>query len=137
MKESNFNPEKADVENPMQGKNFPLDMEDEKLIQNYTNALKDLDSEKERVAFKNIITSKDRCGFASSGTLNYLLNTDPYRRFTVTVRTYWTRGIDRGEFDKLYPINAGQKILLGCTESSVIPVTSYRRVVVGEVVHHH
>lgn len=119
---------------PDDGKIETLSSEDDQYISEYSDELKNLPDDISSLAFKNVIRKEGRCGFANGGTIDYLLNTDRRARYRVTVRTHWSQGIDNGSFDRVYINEAGGKIQLGCTDSGSIPVATYRRSVVGEVV---
>jgi len=82
--------------------------------------------------FKNVIRSGETCGFARSGRIQYLVNTDRKASYKVTVRTYWRSGINSGQYDRVHKVSAGSRKNLGCTVSGSIPTTSSSRSVVGE-----
>ncbi len=114
------------------GKEVMLKGEDHHLIEKYNDNYKKLSDEDKRSSFRNVITYSGSCGFASGGSNQYLVNTDQYNRYRVTVRIRWTRGIDSGEQDRIFNINAGGKTYLGCTDAGDNPITRYDRRVVGE-----
>lgn len=129
---SNFKiqfPELTDVDF---GKEMPLEEGDKQLIELYNQGYSKLTDEERLLAFRNVIRNHGNCGFANSGYRNYLINTDPHSRYRVTIRTYWRSGINQGQYDRVYIMNAGSRKYLGCTNSGNIPVAYYRRLVVGE-----
>lgn len=99
----------------------------------YQDGLKSVGSEDLELVFRCAIVNDGQCGFANGGSNQYLVNTDQGRDYRVTVRTYWRQGIDQGQYDNTYTINAGARLFLGCTDSGNIPVAYYNRQVVGEV----
>jgi hypothetical protein len=117
---------------PDHGKEEPLTEDDKKLIKEYEEGTKALPAEDAHLRFSNVIRGEGSCGFAASGRKDYLLNTNTGQRYRVTVRTYWSQGIESGQYDRVHISEAGGKKHLGCTKSGSIPVASYRRVVVGE-----
>jgi hypothetical protein len=118
---------------PDAGQAAAITEEDKRLIAEYQKEISSLPPEAMLLAFKNVISKQGSCGFASGGTKDYLVNTDTGNRYRVTVRTYWTQGINSGQYDNVYISEAGGKQLLGCTDSGAIPVAYYNRQVVGEV----
>jgi hypothetical protein len=104
----------------------------EKFAKAYFQGIEKLDDDQKILAFKNVITWDGTCGFANGGTIQYLLNTDTGRGYRVTVRTFWSQGVNSGQYDNVYMTTPGGRTLLGCTDSGYIPVTSYIRQVVGE-----
>lgn len=114
-------------------KEFPLEEEDKKFIIAYNEGYEKLSEENRLFTFRNVIRNSGRCGFASGGSKQYLVNTDSRNRYRVTVRTYWRSGINNGQSDRSHTMEAGGRKYLGCTDSGRIPVTYYRRQVVGEV----
>ncbi|MCG6138489.1 MAG: hypothetical protein MET45_28360 [Nostoc sp. LLA-1] len=125
------------VISPDAGSQSPLTAEDNKLIEEYQKAALSHPSELQFLAFKNIIKTETTptCGFAGSGSYQYLVNTDTGNSYKVTVRTQWQQGSESGYFDKVYTSPAGTKIRLGCTVSGNItgPKSYYTRQVVGEM----
>ena len=71
------------------------------------------------------------CGFASSGSLAYVVNRRSDRAVRATVRVLWRQGIDSGSYETVKDIPAGGRVLLGCTRSGSIPVADYTYSVVG------
>ena len=110
-----------------------LTQEEVRLGEDYFNAISKLNEEESLLAFKTVIRSKGRCGFANGGTVQRLHNTDPGARYRVTVRTFWRSGIENGQSDRTHIVEAGGIKVLGCSRTSHIPVTYYSRQVVGEV----
>ena len=121
-----------DLINPDFGKKQDLTPDDNKFIKEYQDGIGKLSEEERPFYFVNVIRSEGRCGFASGGTYNYLVNTDTRNRYRVTIRTFWQSGINSGQSDRVEIIEAGGRIGLGCTDSGYIPVTYYTRQVVGE-----
>jgi len=117
---------------PDVGKQSELTDDDKNLIEEYQKGVESLSEEAKPLTFRNVIRSSGRCGFANSGTIQYILNTDRNNRYRVTVRTYWRQGINNGQYDRVYVTQAGGRTQLGCTKSGAIPVASYARQVVGE-----
>ncbi|CAL2056214.1 hypothetical protein [Tenacibaculum sp. 190524A05c] len=117
---------------PDAGKQLEPTEEDKKIINEFQKEFEKLSDEEKLLTFKNLIRNTGRCGFASSGTIQYLVNTDRNNRYRVTVRTYWRQGINSGKYDRVYITQAGGRTQLGCTQSGMIPVASYSRQVVGE-----
>lgn len=102
-------------------------------IELYLKEFESLSEGTKILAFRNAIINNGRCGFASGGAEQYLVNTDSGHRYRVTVRTFWRQGVTQGQFDSTYVTEAGSRTYLGCTDSGAIPVTYYARQVVGEV----
>lgn len=118
---------------PDAGKAQSLTEDDKKFSAEYAKAVDALPEGAQTLTFRNVIRNEGRCGFASGGSLHYLINTDGGNRYRVTVRTYWRQGIDSGQYDRTYVSEAGGRQNLGCSDSGSIPVASYSRQVVGEV----
>jgi hypothetical protein len=118
---------------PDAGAPQPLTEDDKGFIAEYEKGLASLSAEALLLAFRNVVRREGRCGFASGGSYDYLVNTDTGNRYRVTVRTYWRQGIDHGQYDNTYISEAGGKQNLGCSDSGSIPVAYYTRQVVGEV----
>jgi len=110
----------------------PLEENDKEFAKLYREEYSKLSEEDKLKAFRSIIRRQGNCGFANSGHIEYLLNTDNSNRYRVTIRTYWTQGIDNGQFDQTIIVEAGERKLIGCTDSGQIPVAHYNRQVVGE-----
>lgn len=118
---------------PEFGTKDELNEDDKSLIDALRGVASQIESSDESIRnFKNVIRKEDRCGFASGGSIDKLLNTDTGRRYRVTVRTYWRQGINEGQYDNTFLNEAGGKLVLGCTDSGNIPVAYYNRQVVGE-----
>lgn len=118
--------------NPDFGKTPELTDKDKAFMAEYQEGISKLSEEDKLLAFANVIKSEGRCGFASGGSINYLINTDTRNRYRVTVRTFWRSGINSGQSDQVVINEAGGRVSLGCTDSGYIPVTYYTRQVVGE-----
>ena len=85
--------------NPDGSEPVSLTAENQAFIRDYQPGLAALSEEEaSTLAFMNVIIKEGRCGFASGGSYDYLLNTDTTRRYRVTVRTYWRQGINQGEY---------------------------------------
>jgi len=121
------------VISPDSGASVPLTDEDRSFVEQYRRACDALPEESQALAFKNVIRSGSRCGFANGGAIHLLVNSDQRNRYRVTVRTYWRQGIDSGQFDNTHISEAGGSRSLGCSDSGSIPVAYYSREVVGEV----
>lgn len=106
---------------------------DRNFIAEYSAKYEALPAEIKALAFRNVIIHEGRCGFASGGSIQYLVNTDSGNRYRVTIRTHWRQGIDSGQYDSTYVTEAGGRTMLGCTDSGAIPVAYYTRSIVGEV----
>ncbi|MCI5150513.1 MAG: hypothetical protein D3916_14205 [Candidatus Electrothrix sp. MAN1_4] len=109
-----------------------LSAEDEAFVDEFNKAEAASEEDIELLRFKNVIRKNGRCGFASGGSKDYLVNTDRGARYRVTVRTRWRQGINSGQNDRVHVIAAGSRKYLGCTDSGSIPVAYYSRSVVGE-----
>lgn len=133
MSNNAFKNQLSGLIDPQIGETSPLEKDDQQLISAYNEGYNKLSDEEKLLAFKNIIRNSGRCGFASGGSIQYLINTDSKNRYRVTIRTYWRSGIHSGQSDRPFIIEAGSRIFLGCTDSGYIPITYYRREVVGEV----
>lgn len=122
------------LDDPDIGKEVALNAED---IQRLEQAKKEKDTlaedERKQAGFDCIITKNGICGFAGSGGLDYILNTNPRKTYTATINTKWTQGIKDGFYTNTYKVPAGGKVFLGCSRTNDIPVMSYHRTVVGEV----
>ncbi|MEM9546961.1 MAG: hypothetical protein AAGA77_13355 [Bacteroidota bacterium] len=105
---------------------------DQQLINQYRSSFDALSDENRRRSFRNVISYSGNCGFANGGSCQYLINTDTGNTYRVTVRVQWYRGIDSGSDDRVFTINAGSKLYLGCTKGNDLPTTRYDRQVVGE-----
>lgn len=123
----------VELTDPEVGNDVSLDEDDEQLIDAYNKGYDKLSEDTRLFAFRNVIRSLGRCGFAGGGGKQYLLNSDRNGRYRVTVRTRWRYGIEHGTYDRIHIMEAGGKKYLGCTDSGRIPVTYYTRQVVGEV----
>ncbi|MEZ0576959.1 hypothetical protein [Halodesulfovibrio aestuarii] len=121
------------LDHPDIGKAMPLSDEDTLLIEQTRKENEALSEDERRARFDNIISKSGRCGFASSGQYDYILNTNPRKTYTVTINTDWRRGVEHGFYTDTYTAPAGGKVMLGCTQTNNIPVTKYIRKVVGEV----
>jgi hypothetical protein len=110
----------------------PTSEEGKQFADEYAKGVDALPDDVKAFAFKNVIQRRDICGFAGGGRKDYLINTDPTRRYRVTVRTYWSQGINSGQSDNIHIMDAGSEKYLGCTDSGAIPVAYYNRQVVGE-----
>ena len=133
MSNESFNNELSGLTDPEIGKDFPLEDDDKQFVSAYNEGYEKLSEEDRLLAFRNVIRNSGRCGFANGGSKQYLVNTDSRNRYRVTVRTYWRSGINNGQSDRTHIMEAGGRKYLGCTDSGYIPVTYYRRQVVGEV----
>ncbi|WP_406662960.1 hypothetical protein [Gallaecimonas sp. GXIMD1310] len=109
----------------------PLNAEEQAFAAEFNNA-DSRSGELDKLRFKCVIRKSGRCGFASGGSIDYVVNTDPGASYTVTVRTHWRQGINSGQYDRVYNLPAGYRKQLGCTDSGAIPVAYYNRSVVGE-----
>src|SRR5690348_10160556 len=78
------------------GARSPMDERDNQFVKNYRVALERLSAEETHLFFRNVILSGGSCGFANGGRLEFLVNTDPYHRYRVTVRISWRQGINEG-----------------------------------------
>ena len=114
---------------------FDLISETKKNVEENTPLEKiyDFDNSKKVADFQNYIRNFGNCGFANTGLKQYLKNKNPNKGYKVTVKTKWTRGVEKGEYENVYTINAGSEKFLGCTYSSNNPVTISKRYVIGEV----
>ncbi len=120
-----------ELNNPQIGKSFSLNDDDEQFISNYTDAYDKLTNEEKLFVFRNVLrSSSERCGFASSGANQYLINTDTGNRYRVTVRTYWRKGMESHQTDNIYIMEAGGRKYMGCAMSGYETIT-YE--IVGEV----
>lgn len=61
------------------------------------------------------ISHSGRCGFARSGAKAYAVNRHNNRSVRVTIRVRWRSGINGGTFERSHRLNAGARVLLGCT----------------------
>ncbi len=93
--------------------------------------LKQMGEEAFAFALAAYITYGNRCGFASSGRLAYVVNRRRDRAVKATVRVRWRQGINSGSYDRVKTIPAGSRVGLGCTRSGSIPVADYSFSVVG------
>lgn len=89
--------------------------------------------------FKNTIHQERSCGFAESGSYDILQNSDTGATYRVTVRTVVSRDPivatteeEKNFVDDRIEMGPGERKLLGCTNSGPVPVTFFRRSVVGE-----
>ena len=133
MSEKNLSELMDEIISPDAGKQMELSEDDKNLIDAFNSGFDKLDDDATILTFRNVISNSGRCGFASSGTIQYIVNTDRNNRYRVTVRTYWRQGINNGQYDRVYVTQAGSRTQLGCTVSGSIPVGYYSRQVVGEV----
>ena len=131
--ENCFSSRVSSLIDPRCGESSPLSDADRIFAQAYTDAIDREHAVDAGLAFRNVIIKEERCGFANSGEIDFLLNTDAHGRYRVTVRTTWRQGITEGTYDEVFTSEAGGKRRLGCTCSSGIPTTYYLREVVGEV----
>lgn len=83
-------------------------------------------------SFVNKLTESGRCGHEKVGKLQYLKNPDQSNSYEVTVKTIEMREGKEKETLKSFHIKAGGKKHLGCTLSDVMPLSSYKRVIVKE-----
>lgn len=79
-----------------------------------------------------IIVSGD-CDYPNAGKMQYLINRNPHREYSVIIRTYWRKWVNSGEYDDEINIPAGGKVTLGCTDTGGPNGTEYRREIVGEI----
>lgn len=87
-------------------------------IQNFNN----------KVESSNVV-----CGFARSGRVMYLKNSDANKAYMVTVRKKWrTTAGQGGQSDEVIQNAAGARVSLGCSKSDIQPVTTFTWEVVGE-----
>jgi len=87
-----------------------------------------------RSPFKNIIVESPFCRHAFGGREFYLINTDPYHDYRVTLRLHWQQGSEEGEVYMNIISKAGSKIFLGCEASPTFPAVFRAWEVVSEVV---
>ncbi|MFD1257031.1 hypothetical protein ACFQ3S_09505 [Mucilaginibacter terrae] len=95
----------------------------------------DHEAEAVKPVFKNKIVFQGNCGFAMGGQFAYVLNTDKFNAYRVTVKNAYRCGIDYGELYTTVDVSAGGKISLSCTDSGYIPVTYYTYTVEGEQIN--
>ncbi len=114
------------------GKTMPLRKKDKEVISLFQDEYEKLSDNKKKVTFRNIIQSDRSCGFAGSGRIDNILNTDPKHRYRVTVRTTWRNYLHSGQYDEVVKMEAGERKILGCTCTGMIPTTNYSRQIVGE-----
>jgi len=83
-------------------------------------------------SFVNTLTESGSCGHENIGKLQYLQNPDQSNSYEVTVKTIEMHEGKEKETLKSFHIKAGDKKHLGCSLSDVMPLTSYKRVIVKE-----
>lgn len=83
-------------------------------------------------SFVNTLTQSGQCGHERVGKLEYLQNPDQNNSYEVTVKTTEMREGKEKDSLKSFQIKAGGKKHLGCSLSSIMPLTTYKRVIVKE-----
>lgn len=78
------------------------------------------------------VTEGGACGHNQVGKLQFLQNSDQSNAYEVTVKTIKMQQGNAKETEKSVKVNAGEKKHLGCSLSSVMPLTSYTRTIVNE-----
>ena len=120
--------------NPHSGVPQPLTEANKELIAEYRRRRVEFEAEGYGLVFNNVIIKEGQCGVVNGGSVDYLLNTDPSKRYRVTVRTHWDQtAVGSGNYDQIHIIEAGGKQSLGCSQSDDIPIITYIRQVVGEI----
>jgi hypothetical protein len=111
------------------GKSYPLTANDLEVVRR--KMLSNL-RELKPTRFKNMIGASPYCESPFGNREFFLINTDPYYAYEVTLEMHWRSGTDEGVEYITKHIEAGRKISLGCEQTSTFPPTIYGWKVVGE-----
>jgi len=83
-------------------------------------------------SFVNTLIESGQCGHEGTGKLQYLQNPDQSNSYEVTVKTIKMHRGEEKDTLKSFQIKAGGKKHLGCSVSDIMPLSSYKRVIVKE-----
>lgn len=83
-------------------------------------------------SYVTTLTESGQCGHEGIGKLQYLENPDQGNDYDVTVKTIEMHEGKEKESLESFHIKAGGKKHLGCSLSEIMPLTSYKRVIVKE-----
>jgi len=83
--------------------------------------------------FHNIIIPSPYCHTPFGKREFFVVNTDHFNDYRVTLRLNWRQGSDEGISYTTLVVRAGAKVSLGCENSSTLPMLHRSWEVVGEV----
>jgi len=82
--------------------------------------------------FKTAITEEGECGHENLGKLQVLTNSDQNSGYEVTLKYKVTQQGEIKESLDTEKVKAGDKKVLGCSFSDIMPLTSYRWSIISE-----
>ncbi|PQJ19924.1 hypothetical protein [Tenacibaculum sp. SG-28] len=100
----------------------------------YLQEYRKLSPRDKQAVFRNALVHTGEVGFAKGGTKQYIVNTDTFHSYRVTMKVQWRCGRDSGSYFVTQTVSNGEIKFVGCTDSGILPTTYYNREIIKEKV---